>query len=63
MIDTDYVITDRKRSAHGHVTYSYTDRYGQRYHITVRWADSVSASADRAMRAHIERFRQKHPVA
>jgi hypothetical protein len=58
-IDTDYTITDTRRAPNGHVTYRFSDRYGQRYHLTVSYAHSVPAYVDPAIRRMIATHRPK----
>ena len=55
--DTDYVVTETRRSPAGHVTYFFTDRYGQRMHLTVAYAHSVPSFVDPAIRRMIATHR------
>lgn len=55
--NTDYTVTEVRRAPSGHVTYLFTDRYGQRMHITVSFANSTAVFIDSAIRRMIVALR------
>jgi hypothetical protein len=57
--NTDYVVTSTQRTDAGHVTYHATDRYGQRYHVAVRFARSTPEQIDPIIRHVIATHRPK----
>lgn len=60
--DDDYTITNTNRHVSGHVTYHFTDRYGQRSHVTVPYHLSTPEHADPTIRRVVATLRPKRRV-